>query len=38
MRRMAGCLLTDVGLYWLDGAGQRVRLRLNMRNATVTKV
>ncbi|MCO5972892.1 hypothetical protein [Actinoallomurus soli] len=24
--------------YWLDGAGQRVRLRLNMRNATFTKV
>jgi hypothetical protein len=24
--------------YWLDGAGQRVRLRLNMRNAFFTKV
>lgn len=24
--------------YWLDGAGQNVRLRLNMRNATFTKV
>ena len=24
--------------YWLDGAGQRVRLRLNMPNATFTKV
>jgi hypothetical protein len=24
--------------YWLDGAGQRVRLRLNMRNASFTKV
>ncbi|WP_024800564.1 hypothetical protein [Nocardia sp. BMG51109] len=24
--------------YWLDGAGQRVRLRLNMRNANYTKV
>ncbi|MEV5750703.1 hypothetical protein AB0L00_23015 [Actinoallomurus sp. NPDC052308] len=24
--------------YWLDGAGQQVRLRLNMRNATFTKV
>lgn len=24
--------------YWLDGAGQRVRLRLNMRNASYTKV
>ncbi|WP_227999085.1 hypothetical protein [Nocardia australiensis] len=23
--------------YWLDGAGQRVRLRLNMRNASYTK-
>jgi hypothetical protein len=25
-------------VYWLDGAGQQVRLRLNMRNATFTKV
>ncbi|HEY0539776.1 MAG TPA: hypothetical protein VGD53_15475 [Actinoallomurus sp.] len=24
--------------YWLDGAGQQVRLRLNMRNASFTKV
>jgi hypothetical protein len=24
--------------YWLDGAGRQVRLRLNMRNATFTKV
>lgn len=24
--------------YWLDGAGQRVRLRLNLRNARFTKV
>ncbi|NNH76049.1 hypothetical protein HLB23_40440 [Nocardia uniformis] len=24
--------------YWLDGAGQQVRLRLNMRNASYTKV